>query len=397
MALPFSIALALSGLYYGGLMSLFAWGFRRVRQTSRRQTSAEALPFVSVVVAARDEAASIEACLTSILNADYPKDRSEVIVVDDFSEDETAATVQRVQRRLRASAVGVGTREAEPEAPKRLRLIRMSERIGAPTGHKGHALAQGIEAARGEILLTTDADCRVRPGWIREMTRAFGPNTAFVSGPVLYPPGRSRFGDVQALEFLGLVAVGAGAIGIGRPNLCNSANVAYRRAIYDALRPPSDAGPLRPNEDEVLLQTIAARTTWDVAFCASPEAVVEAEPAADVRAFFQQRRRWAASGARYPSPALVALIAGVYLFYVMLLAGLVAAPFVPALWPVVLGTLGLKAASEALVLVPACRHFGRARLLGYFLPEQFLQIPYVVFIGAAGALAPVHWKGRRVS
>ena len=403
----FSLVLVLLALYYGGMMGLFAWGFRRVLRTSEASSmdSDGALPFVSVVVAARDEAASIEACLTSVLEADYPEDRFEVVVVDDFSEDETAAIVRRMRRRLRISEVPAGVDEADNERPERLRLVRMRDRAdslprtecGVPAGHKGHALACGIAAARSELLLTTDADCRVGPGWVRAMAGAFGPDVAFVSGPVLYPPGRSPFGDLQALEFLGLIAVGAGAIGAGRPNLCNSANVAYRRAAYDRLRPDPDVGPLRPNEDEVLLQTIAAETGWKVAFCASPQAKVEAEPVTDVRAFLAQRQRWAASGARYPSPALVASIAGVWLFYALLLGGLVAAPFVPALWPAVLGALGVKVVSEALLLVPACRHFGRAGLLRYFLPEQLLQIPYVVFIGAAGVFGSVHWKGRQVS
>ena len=405
MLLAFSLALVLLGLYYGGLMGLFAWGFRQVLRTAcpgpgtgagSAAPSADALPLVSVVVAARNEAASIEACLASILSADYPEDRFEIVVVDDFSEDATAAIVQRMQRRLRTSEVPVGIDADDDEKPERLRLVRMQEMPDVPAGHKGHALACGIEAACGEILLTTDADCRVGPGWIWEMVRAFGPDVAFVSGPVLYPPGRSRFGDLQALEFLGLIAVGAGAIGAGRPNLCNSANVAYRRTAYDALRRSPAVGPLRPNEDEVLLQTIAAETDWKVAFCPSPKAAVDAEPLAGVRTFLEQRRRWAASGARYPSPVLVASIAGVWLFYALLLAGLVAAPFVPVLWPAALGALGVKIVSEALLLVPACRHFGRARLLRYFLPEQILQIPYVVSIGAVGALGSVHWKGRWV-
>ena len=397
MADWFSAALLLMGFYYAGLMGLFAWGFRRVLQTPDvRPDAGAALPSVSVVVAARNEAASIEACLAGILHNDYPTDRFELIVVDDFSEDATAALVQKMQTPFRTSSVAVGN-PAVDEEPERLRLIRMSDQADVPAGHKGHALACGVAAARGEILLTTDADCRVRTGWIRAMVRCFGPDTAFVSGPVLYPMGHSLAGDLQALEFLGLVAVGAGAIGAGRPNLCNSANVAYRRDVHRALRLNEDVRPLRPNEDEVLLQAIAQETDWDVAFCTSPEAAVEADPVLDVQGFLAQRQRWAGAGARYPNPALVASIVGVWLFYALLLAGFVAAWWASTLWPAVLGAFGLKVVSEALLLVPACQHFRREKLLRYFLPEQLLQIPYVVFIGALGALVSVHWKGRRLS
>src|SRR5690606_40960522 len=103
---------------------------------------------------------------------------------------------------------------------------------GAGT-HKEAALARGVAAARGAIILTTDADCTVSPTWIRSMMSRFEEGVGIVTGPVLYRDDGRFFGRLQSLEFLGLVALGHGFVGIGRPHLCNSANLAYRRQAYD--------------------------------------------------------------------------------------------------------------------------------------------------------------------
>lgn len=100
-------------------------------------------PFVSVIVPARDEEGSIARCVGSLLTQDYQD--YEVVVVDDESSDATAAIVS-----------------AMAAADPRLRLVH-----GAPLPEgwlgKPHALSQGVAAARGEVLIFTDADTVHRP------------------------------------------------------------------------------------------------------------------------------------------------------------------------------------------------------------------------------------------
>jgi chlorobactene glucosyltransferase len=101
-------------------------------------------PFVSVVVPARNERLNIERCLRSLTASRYPE--FEVVVIDDRSEDETAA---------RAAAVPAGN-------ARDLRVIRGAE---LPEGWLGKPWAchQGADAARGELLLFTDADTTHAP------------------------------------------------------------------------------------------------------------------------------------------------------------------------------------------------------------------------------------------
>lgn len=397
MILVYSIVLGLAAAYYAALISFFAAGFRRVRREITPDPSKKSLPgedvtpFVSIVIAARNEADSILSCLQSILANEYPASRLEVIVVDDFSEDETAAIVQQLQNKRRPVTAGY-VEERETDEPP-LRLVRMQDHASSASGHKRHALQQGIAMARGDLVLTTDADCTVGPRWIQSMIAYFNADTGFVAGPVRYRPGPTLFGRLQALEFLALVATGAGGIGMGRPNMCNSANVAYRRDVYERFSTLPNKGPA---DDEVLAQRLAADTAWNVRFCAHIDALVETDPVLNLRAFWTQRRRWAGTGPRYPHNGLVAIILGVYLFYMLLFWGGIALPFIPALWPAVAVALVLKVGAETSLLLPACRHFGQRWLFRYFLPEQLVQIPYVVLIGLAAALGRTHWKGRQV-
>ena len=398
-----SLLLIALATFYAAFMLRQAAGLRRVLRQPLPPEPA-AWPRVSVVIPARNEATAITACVRAVLRNTYPPDRLDVLVVDDASTDATPALVQRLIRQHAplVPANGDGTDDARATGPA-LRLLRLE---GAAWAHKKRALEHGIAHATGDIILTTDADCHVPPDWVRTMVRHFTrtgddqPEVAFVSGPVLYrtdaATGGSTFARAQALEFLGLVALGAGAIGAGRPTLCNGANVAYRRHVFEALGGYQGLDHLTSGDDELLMQRIADETPYEVRFCAAPEAAVTTVPAPTLRRLIEQRRRWASKGPRYPRRGLVALLSGIYGFYVMLLGSLVALPFAPALGPAVAVALGLKLGAEAFVLGPACRHFGRRDLLRLFVPTQLVQIPYVVLIAPLGALGGYEWKGRRV-
>ncbi len=123
-------------------------GTARIGRLHPRLTDWEPLPpgsspLVSVIVPARNEAAHIEACVGSILSSEYP--RLEVIVVDDRSSDGTGDLARAIAAR-----------------DSRLRVIAGAE---LPAGWFGKTWAcwQGYEAAKGELLLFTDADTRHGP------------------------------------------------------------------------------------------------------------------------------------------------------------------------------------------------------------------------------------------
>jgi glycosyltransferase involved in cell wall biosynthesis len=133
------ILTAISALFWlGGGLQLYA-GVRRLRGLEEVEPKPDdALPAVTVIAAAKDEATRAEQAARSLLAIDYP--RLEIVIVDDRSTDGTGAILDRVAA----------------EDP-RLRVIHLTS---LPEGWIGkcHALARGEETARGEWILFTDAD-----------------------------------------------------------------------------------------------------------------------------------------------------------------------------------------------------------------------------------------------
>jgi len=144
MALPLTLVI-LSGLI--GLI----WISRHVeisrerrngfilRDTYQRSTGETPAPFISVVVAAKDEQDNIAACVESMLAQDYP--HVELIVANDRSSDRTAEIVAEIAAR-----------------DSRVTLVNI-DHLPEGWGGKNHAMQHAIARARGEWLCLIDADC----------------------------------------------------------------------------------------------------------------------------------------------------------------------------------------------------------------------------------------------
>lgn len=364
-----TLVLLFLAAFYAVLLGAGAVGFLRGGRPSSRPSGH---PFVSVIVPARNEEQKIHACLASILANDYPEERLEVIVVDDASTDRTRDIVEDETR------------------SGRVRLIRLGDAADRSRAHKKRALAEGVDAAEGKIIITTDADCEVSPSWIRTLVSYFDDETGMVIGPVLYRRTGSIFAELQALEYVGLVALGAGFVRLGLPHLCNSANLAYRREAFESIGGYRGLEHVTTGDDVFLLHRMGYESPWRVRACTERRAAVETDPNDTLRTFIDQRKRWTSGHARYEKLRHRMTSVLCYLFYVALVAALI----VPEMRTVGLAALCIKVAAEALVLIPSTRRFGRASLLAYLLPAQIIQIPYILAIGIAGTFGSYTWKGR---
>ena len=129
------------------MLGMLVAGVRALREFPASPRSPARWPAVTIVVAARDEAAGIEAAMRSLLALDYPA--LEIIAVDDRSTDATGAILDR----LAAS-------------DQRLRVHHVRELPSGWLG-KNHALALGGREAAGELILFTDADVEFAPVALR--------------------------------------------------------------------------------------------------------------------------------------------------------------------------------------------------------------------------------------
>ncbi len=364
------VIVGLSAIYYFLFVSRVATGLRLLdaRKKSGTQVS------ITVIVAARNEEANIRACLQSILAQDYPSDLLRVIVVDDGSEDATAEIV-------RSFALG------DP----RVQLLTLPAREANGIGRKPEAIRMAVEQTSSVLVLTTDADCKHEVKWLQAMSSAFDPEIGLVAGPVVLLAGTTMFSRIERMDFLGLVATGAGLIGAGRPIICNGANLAYRRETYlQALENVQHSS----NDDGTLMSRIVTRRLAGVSFASTPEAVVRTAGQNDVRSFFRQRRRWAAVRGRFLDPSIYLELIGLFIFFVCLVVVTFTALGRPE-WrlPALFLWVGKLVLDWRATSIASSAWNVPVSLSDFFVAELFH--PFSIILATLGSLVgPFSWKGR---
>ncbi len=361
------ICLCFFTLYYLFFLARVQLGFAKLI----RQPLEEKIPFASIVVAARNEERNIGRCLHSLLLQNYQKNRFEVIVIDDHSTDGTFQKLSELSKSFRNLKI----------------LSADADRSGKPA-----ALARGIEEAKGEIILTTDADCTVSNNWTLTMVRHFTKGVVMVAGPVLETGGSSFFSKMEKLEFLGLICVGAGLIGSKRPIICNGANLAYRRdAFFIAGGFGSGSAA---NDDEMLMNIMVSRHIGSIDFAWEYPAVVSTKSNNDPASFFRQRLRWAAKKGHYSDWTILLELFCLYLFFLSTAFCAALLFWSPQLWlPLAVGYAG-KIAVDFLTLRIGAKLWEQRIPVFHFFIAELLHVPYILIAAAIGQLAPLRWRGR---
>lgn len=362
------IFLVISLIYF-----VIATSLARVRSKHPRR-DLDSSPPVSVVVCARNEEATIGACLDSLLAQSYPEDLFEVIAVDDRSSDSTPEVLQSYQKRhLRLKVVTV------KEEPKEL------------TG-KQNALDAGIKEASGEIVMTTDADCVLPPHWIRETVKYFSPSVGMVAG-FSHCGFDSLFSAVQSCDHIFLEGIASAFANLGSPQSCIGNNLSFRRERYERLGGFEGIG-FTVTEDTALMQKISAETGSEVLFPQNRDTLVLCEAAKSLGDFLRQRKRWLLGGMKTRTATLTVVITAFLrnlLFVLSPLFLLFHIDLVPLLcaWM-------LTFAADLLLLLKFRQLLGIKKLLTYYLPFQLFYPFYTTALGLSVIFGrrKVRWKGR---
>jgi cellulose synthase/poly-beta-1,6-N-acetylglucosamine synthase-like glycosyltransferase len=339
------------------------------------EAPAEQRSFLSVVIALRNESANVEGLLYSLQQQHYPVDSFEVILVNDFSTDDTA---QKIQQQLPANAFLL-----QPDGE-------------AAHSSKKKAIAFGIAKARGELIVTTDADCRFHPDWLSSLN-AFYRKTGsrFIAAPVKYQYRNDWLSQLQALDFMVLQGITGAAVSMRLHALCNGANLAYQRKVFYEVKGFEGIDGIASGDDLLLMQKIRDRFPDRVHYLKSAAAIVSTTPMPDWNSLLMQRRRWASKTFHYTDHKLTATLGFVFLFNLWFLALLVAGLFQPICLLYALAFVLLKTAIEWPFVASVSRFFGEEELMKRFLFFQPVHIIYTVLTGLLSQWGKYEWKGRR--
>ncbi len=328
--------------------------------------------FVSVIVPFKNESENIVRAIQSLEKQSYPKELLEILFINDDSIDDSISKFDSLAKSPNIKLLSV---------PKEFH----------PGKRKIRAIKYGIENANGELIVTTDCDCIHNPNWLQSMVNCFSDDTGFVSGPVKFEKNNNFTNKLQELEFAGLILTGAGLIGLNRPAICNSANIAYRKRLIELVNKPEEETVI----DEFLLIKAVTGTKYKIRFCWDKDAIVETKPVENIAGFMKQRIRWATfNWLSLPKSILVSLIF-IFFFYlsipILFFYGLFGNPeFLPGF----AFCFAIKSFADYEVLREDKKFLIEELSLKVFLVAEIFHIPYIIFSVISAFLFKVNWKGK---
>jgi len=328
---------------------------------------------VSVLIAAKNEGKNIEKLLQSLYNQSFNKERFEVILVDDNSDDDTFE-------------VSENFRVLHPEM--HLKLLK------ATGSGKKQAISQALHAAENELVMVTDADCELPQRWIEVMVNYFAKNDLkMLLGPVLLSPANTLFEKLQVLEHLSLIASTAGSAAIGMPVMCNGANMMYdRQAALDVEKYRTDMKIASGDDMFLMEQFIKHYGSQSVMFLLDNEAIVKTATMPNLKAFFRQRTRWASKTKAYTNWKIIATALIVLLFNLSIVFLFVAGFFMHVYWCLFVLYIILKTLIDFPILKRITHFMQQQKLMRWVFPLEIVYPFYAVFTAFSGLFSNVKWK-----
>jgi len=375
----FYLLLGFFGIIYSILILYYTYGWYRLSSYSPTQDTV-IHNRVSIIIPARNESHNIEYILEDLVHQTLSKEKFEVIIIDDHSTDNTVKLIKE----FRAAHVSLD-----------LKLINLSTDRKS-TQFKKKAIQEAISKSNGDLIITTDADCRIGKRWVETILTFYEKEKPkMIVGPVSFHNEESIFEKMQTEEFLSLIAITGGAIRMNKPIMCNGANLAYEKNAF------IEAGGFGSDNfssgDDIFLmlhirKIFGARS---IRFIKSYNALVFTEAQKNFSGFLHQRIRWASKNKGYEINILFVSFT-VYMLNLLIFTGLISSAFEPALFPVIVLTMLIKVLVDAPILIGIGIFAKRVGLLIYSIPLVVLYPIYIILVGAWGILGNYRWKGRIV-
>jgi cellulose synthase/poly-beta-1,6-N-acetylglucosamine synthase-like glycosyltransferase len=343
------------------------WAYQSLR-TDEPTDLPEDLPVLSIIIAARNEERTITNCLESLLEQNYPQDKLDIIVVNDQSEDATAAIVERFVQ----------------EYPF-IRLIDAGP-LNKGLNGKANALVQGVNVAKADYYLFTDADVVLPKSWVSAMFAALKPGKGIVTGITLIR-ARYLFGLFQSFDWS--IALSYIQILGGKriPVTAMGNNMLVSKEAYNKAGGfENTKGTL--TEDYALFRNIVkAGFGYRTFFHHSVLAFTRPMPT--FGALLNQRKRWMKGIQELPFKVMLLLILQ-GIFFPLLLAIL----FYSKLMAFAL--MGLRMTIQAMLLLKAHDILKlRPRFFLYFLYQVYNMILTISLILYYFVPWKIRWKGRK--
>jgi len=331
-------------------------------------------PKITVLVAARNEEKKLPACLDNLGKQTYPFDLIQIIIINDRSTDNTRQIILDYKERFSS-----------------FELLDINNDQNGLKG-KMNALAQGMDIAKGEIILITDADCRVPETWISEMAAYFTDRVGLVGSlTVIDQPDKKNtiFDHIQTIDWFFLQAIAAGTAGLNLPVSVLGNNFGFKKSVYDKI------GGFRQiefslTEDMALLNRIVKETDYKIIYPFDKRSMIHSLPLNDFRDFYQQRKRWLFGGLKAPAWGWV-LMSVSFVAHMLIVVNLILLNFTV----LIVSGIALITGIDLSLIWRLMLKTGIKKLKRYFVLYEIFYFIYTIVLAITLFLpGKIYWKER---
>lgn len=347
---------------------LFYLGFRLSSKKAKGKSNNNY--FLSIIVPARNEESHIERTICSLLNIDYPKDKYEIILVNDRSEDRTLEIMQKYHN--------------ESQLIKIVNITSLEQK-GNLKGKAG-ALQAGADIANGDLLLMTDADCTVNKDWAKTIANLYSSEKVGMTAGYTLIEGTSFFATMQAAQWAYMHTLASSGIGLNQPLGCFGNNVSIRKSLFEKLGGYNKI-KFSVTEDLALLQAVF-NSGYEIRYSCDSSGAVYTLPCLDVKELYHQQQRWSRGGIALGWRA-VFFVGSSSAMWVALVASLACGRY-----DAFFGMIALRFFSDFLLNIEPLLRLKSTRIIKYFIPAVFFFLFAEVMAPISLINKKVIWKGQ---
>ena len=381
---PFLIISIVFSVLYLWLILYFLIGWVKLNRTvAKEPTRARSQPFISVIIPVRNESAHIQDCIRSVMAQNYPQHLYEIIVIDDYSTDETYTLARDIER----------------DNLLVLSLARYFGDAAEKVPNKKKALTIGVKNAKGELIITTDGDCVMGENWLSTMVGYYQQHSfKFLTGPVMLKPAKGLLGLFQQVDVMNMLGITGGTIANSYPTMCNGANLLYEKKAFIGVDGYKGNTDIPTGDDIFLMQKIEMAFPDSIGFVKERDACVYSRPESTFADFVAQRVRWTSKSTAFQKRSVTAILMFAYLFNLLILIFIpIAFEKMEMAWLPLAVAFGTKFVMDFAFNIGVTIFF-RKKVLLLLLPFfEPLHIIYIVCIGVLGLSGKYTWKERRIS
>lgn len=270
-----TIVLFFTLLIYAIPIGILIHGFTKIK--TFESIDLEPKTKFTIIVPFRNEAENLAVLLDSFSKLNYPTKLFQVILVDDESKEKFQVSSFKFQ-------------------------VSIIDNIRLSNSPKKDAVVTAMNLVSTDWVITTDADCVVDANWLMTIDNYIqNQKVSMIAGAVTYDCGNSFIHQFQQLDLASLQGATIGSFGLRKGFMCNGANLAYTKTLFQELNGFDGNDKIASGDDVFLLQKAMAQFPDEVHYLKSKNNIVSTKPLDDWKSLFHQRVRWASKTTSYQS------------------------------------------------------------------------------------------------